>query len=777
MGRRWCMLLGVVRRRSCALLGLALVAGPAAAQDRDLAAFQDSLAGITGLRALRALASAPRDTGFAAALVEEGLVRLRLFELTDDPEELDRARRAFESAAERDPRSAWAQYGIGLALARSPELRIPSPGGVLRGFVLPQSLAEIVGQDPRSRARRAFRRALALDPMHARAARQLAALALLSRRKDDLEEARDALARIAAGGRADPEVAVALADVESALGHVGVAAEAAAEAVAAGGDATALHARAAALLRVPGREAEGAAAYFEGIARLTEEAAERYFEDLLPIVTPDEELRWRAGNLDARREWLRTFWELRAALAGEPVADRVAEHYRRLAVAHERYRRAGRRGAPPGGALLRQDPSEREFPFDDRGLVYVRHGEPDRVIQTAHSELRPNETWVYTAPDGTSRLFHFLKLRQGSDFRLVDDLLAALDPTITNLQLEPLIALVQDRAPYDPKYQALLARLNRAEAVRRNRNAAPRDLTDALADIRATSQALAAETRAGTLAALDRDSDRPRFERELPFYYDIFTFRGPRGQTDVTAALAIPGPMLEPAESADGRTLYALRLSFILVDTATGRISRVDTVYRYRAPRPLGEGEYLRTHVRLAAPPSGSAVHRLLVRNDADPGQGRLYGGPARVRDYSGGALLVSDIVLAEPDSGGTWRRGAASLALVPPRQFPAREPVTVFYEIYNLPAGTPYRTEIRLEPPAAPGPLARIGRLLGLGGGGSVRLRFEGQAAPGPDGAVQEIRRVASRMGPGRYRLRVAITDLAGGRTATSETQFLVLE
>ena len=745
------------------LLLLALPAS-AAAQQRDFTAFADSVAKIRNIAALRELDAASVASARDGSWIEAGLIRLRLHELTDDARDLERARAAFEEAERRDPSSAWAAYGTGVCLVRGPEIQIPSPGGILDDVVLAQSLAEVFGLDPRSRARRAFRRALELDPGHAGAAIELGRLALDSRVPDDLAEARDAVRTAAAYHPGDPDLLLALADLEAALGNQEASAAAAQEAVEAGADAAGTYAYALALLRTPGREAAGARAYLDAVEALTPAAAARFYEDLLPIVTDDEDLRWQTANLERRRAWLRAFWEERAALAGKTVAERIAEHYRRLAVAHERYRSSGKRGAAPGDALLREPAEDRVLPFDDRGIVYVRHGEPDHVIQTTHAGLHANETWIYTNPDGTSQSFHFVRLPNAPDFRLVSDLFAALNRE----ELDAAIALIQDRAPYDESLHGILAKL------RRVRDARIEDPGAAVADLRMERLEASAENRTATLAALERDTDRPRFDRDLPFYFDLYTFRGAAGKTEVTAAIAIPGELLEPVTSG-GETLYSVDVSLIVLDTAAGTISRVDTTYNYRSPDRLAKGEHLRTHVRLEAPPSDSAVYRISVRNAADRSQGHLYGGTLGVTDYRGGELMLSDIVLAEPDSG-TWHRGAARLALVPPRQFPAGEEVTLFYEIYDLPAGSPYEVEIVVEGGERSGIIPWLGRLLGFRRG-RIRLRFQGEARTDDLGRVQEIRRVASELPPGSYRIRVTVTDLSTGATATREKRFVFLD
>ena len=100
--------------------------------------------------------------------------------------------------------------------------------------------------------------------------------------------------------------------------------------------------------------------------------------------------------------------------------------------------------------------------------------------------------------------------------------------------------------------------------------------------------------------------------------------------------------------------------------------------------------------------------------------------------------------------------------------------PLRLFYELYNLPGNTQYRTEITISPMDSPVGLKRLKRLFG-GGQGTVRLSFEGAAAPGSGGIVQESRKVTTALEPGRYRVNVKVTNLMNNETTVAETKFLV--
>jgi hypothetical protein len=752
---------------------LFLIAGEARAQQNitDVDAFRATLAQDTDAAALRKreLALKPLIRKSTEAMLERGLVLMRLYELAPVDRDISHARGDLERAADRVPADARFHYAYGLANSVGHGVRIPSPLGILDGIVVGQSAAEAVGLDPISKAKGSFKRALRINPLLTNAALMLARLSLDSRDKENLRVAASALRHLHEHKQGGAVVPTLLSEVESALGNLEAATSAATAATATEApSSSALRAQAAALLRQKSQIDAGARAYFAGVEVLDAAAAEQYFDDLVPVASDREREQWSAGDLAARKAWLNRFWTVRAASGGVTVAERMAEHYERLANAHERYRRTGKRGAAPGGALVKEKYSDEGLPFDDRGLILVRHGEPDQVVRTSDVDLRPNESWVYQSGP-RNVLYNFVVLRDGTDYRLVDDVLLALDPSTRGIPAEAAVKLLTDRQMYEPRYAALASQFGALTSMSR------RNTIEEAAGLAAERrQRVAQDLREVALAALETDSDQPDFTGDLPFYYDLYSFKGEGGGTHVTVAAAIPGTSVS-ASQIGAQFIYSLQASLILIDTATSAIVRKDTTYTLRSSRQLGANEHLRLHIDLPAQNSKSALHRVVLRDLVTPGKGQLYGGPADMKDFTTSALSLSDVVLAEPGNG-TWRRGDATLGLVPPRQFIEGQPLRLFYEIYNLPVSTEYRTEIIMQPVEGETGFGRIKKLFG-GGGNGVRTQFDGVAPAAHDGTIQELRQVTAQVKPGKYRVTVRVTNLQNAQTVRSETMFVVLK
>jgi len=710
-----------------------ILAGPAASGTQELRMLHDSLAAVRDVPTLRTLEKQrARGNAKPTAAAEQGFIALRLHELTGDRNALKRARRAFEAAVRNDPADAWSQYGLGLSLARSPEGRPLYEGGSRGRIVLDDVAKGLFGRDVQTRARNALHAAASANPPVPNAAAELADFVLTNWHEDALPEARDLLRDLQRSGTASAADLLALARLESALGDQPGAIDAAEDAIAAGADRSlALLARATALLRLPGGEEAGTEAWLAGVESLSPEAARRYWDSLAHIATPAERKAWASADLETRRDMLKKFWDMRAALGGLRVPDRLAEHYRRLSVADSDYRRRTRYGAPAQNDL-RWLPAQQRSRFDDRGEVYVRHGKPARIIRSVNG-FGSGEAWIYILPDGTPRVFLFFDDR--GNYTLPNTLPCGSE-------------LLSAVAAYEARLGIFSIRCDPMSVA-----------------------SFSATMRGWYLDALESDSEYREFSRELPFLYDLYTFRGQNSKTTVVAAFAVPAKAVNPIQR-DGRVVYRLDVSLILADTAAGTVSRTDDSTRIARPERLRDRDMLRTHIEVEMPPSKSTLQRVIVSDPTEPGVGQLYHGPFRIPDYTGSRLMLSDLALAEPGPQGHWQRGNVRLSLVPTNEFRGGS-FNVFYEIYNLPAGVKYTTEVHIER-VRNSAGDRIRELFG-GDQNEVRFRFAGESTADASGTMQELRRVNAELAPGDYRLNITVKNLENGEEASTSRRFSI--
>ena len=202
---------------------------------------------------------------------------------------------------------------------------------------------------------------------------------------------------------------------------------------------------------------DGETAYFDGAATDDSALVAAYRADLAPIADDSDLARFDAASGAARAAFLRRFWTDRDRAELRQAGERIREHYRRLLYARRHFALTiWRRFYGPADAY--RSGSEE---IDDRGVIYVRHGEPAVRLKPFVFGLMPNETWRYGRADG-DLLFHFSAGYDGSgggdlyDYRLVEsvlDLRGAADAPVDQLLLSrsSLVAAVRPDAQLGPQ--------------------------------------------------------------------------------------------------------------------------------------------------------------------------------------------------------------------------------------------------------------------------------------------------------------------------------------
>ncbi|HET7042450.1 MAG TPA: hypothetical protein VFI13_10540, partial [Gemmatimonadales bacterium] len=227
---------------------------------------------------------------------------------------------------------------------------------------------------------------------------------------------------------------------------------------------------------------------------------------------------------------------------------------------------------------------------------------------------------------------------------------------------------------------------------------------------------------------------------------------------------AVPQRSLQGVSSPRG-TLYPIRVRYALIDLRTGKVAAsVDTTTNFVSTSPVPRGEFLVGRVPLRVPP-GRYVGRISVQD----GEAGMLSAPDTVVVPSPDSFALSDLVLGTPRTDLHWVRSAEdTVRFNPVGTFRPDAPLQLFYEVYGIPAGTAYRTEIKVTHPRPLGPLSALfGR-----GGSTISLRNEGESSARrmPVQTGLDI----SRLKPGGYTLEVTIE--VGGRKVRRRAPFQVL-
>ena len=544
---------------------------------------------------------------------------------------------------------------------------------------------------------------------------------------------------------ANPILWMALSEAEFGLGDPVPAMAAATRALELGADSSlALRARAAARMRMPGGEFEGATLYLQALERMTRASRSRFMADVRPLLTPVELDWWRSADLETLRPWIRNYWEHRSAMAGVRIEDRLAEHMRRVAVASRLYAPPGTGSGAAGYADVLQSPELNMLPFDDRGLVYVRRGPPLHEVHVATVDLfseLPSLAWLYGNVEGPVDVFHFARGGWGgSGYRLV--IASPCDPTYEGGRSGTLSPVsdgwVMDGVSVstDPEPPAVFCSGGDWRTQRAN------------------ARLNAIELRRQALRALAIESPREPFARPLPAYFEHYMFRGPNNTTQVVT------PVVVPVESG---VTQPVELLVTFADNGGGVVRRQATSSTAQAQvgRSIESGgeAWGVAYAQTTVVPADDAAYRVVVRDPTDPARGSMWGGSVAVRSFTGYGAKVSDLVVAGPGPA-TWVRDETRLFLLPRQSFEPGATARVFYEVYDLAPGSTYSTELTLRPMEE-----NLGQRVwrSISGTPEVSIRFDSQVPADAGSTLQELRSVGLPEAEGRYTLTVRITAQRG--------------
>jgi GWxTD domain-containing protein len=538
-----------------------------------------------------------------------------------------------------------------------------------------------------------------------------------------------------------------------------------------------------------------AEAYWNGCEGAGETAYKEYWLDIEVLATPEEMDDWdRFRRLPITQTdlcvHLRRFWNERALASAMEVKQRISAHYARVRFARDNYRRRGsRKGATFSNRLGRPTNSA----YDDRGLLYVRMGAPDRntsfagnpsIGQDAVSAecYQPNESWAYDYP-GETRVYHFSTLSGTDDYWMIENLgrvyrcgnpAASLSGTagaqITGV-LSPLNQssgvimpaaaslvlqdLYRSRQGLDPRYAAIAQQMDNQLGQNAFSSSATMSTGSEALDAQRALQQEREWTWADGMFAVDSVPDRPPVAADTRLLVEELQFLSPRdGMNRVWINAVIEADRLTPMQLPGGNFRYRVDARWVLVD-GVGESQTYNSSFEATTPRMLGRDESL--PVRMAADLyPGQYRYALLLRDSRlAPGRDQLSGNYRRVdmtvRELSAGAPALSDIAVAA-DSGGVWSPGGSIRLRPSPAHLTGADGVGfVYFEVYNLTPGGQYTTRIRLEPDDHDGD--------------TFELSFPSDGDTDASRMSRRLLRMDLRdTEPGRYVMQVTITDEATG-------------
>lgn len=476
--------------------------------------------------------------------------------------------------------------------------------------------------------------------------------------------------------------------------------------------------------------------------------AELIFEDAKYIVTEAELQQFRQPA--AARDYVDFFHRVFMLRDPTPAADnnvRLAEHYRRLLYAESHYVFDGFRTWFNSPDKLHQQ----KFPptfflndrFNDKGLIYIRHGEPDERAVTTGQALVSNESWRYQPTIASQEMiFHFVVDENaiGNNWRLT--------PFINDPQF------LEDRITWGTSYERLL-RGNPLEQM-------------ALEDDLAQQSREAVDTGFRT----DRHSWDKKVQPLNAFAYPAF-FKAPDGKSYFDLYYALPLPSSDDLAKAGamGATVLAEH-GVVLHDLQWNRVHRLHDQITKREIADPNQTPFLVGQYHFAVKPDSYHVAFFMQQ----PATKRVGGWKEdmRVPQFSDGQLAMSSIVLAssiEPataNDADLFVRHGLRLLPNPYKRFPRAKPVYIYFEVYNL---TPdaegksafvveYTTLLRKEKKSG---AKKVFSIFGGGAKPSTTLVMEREANAAT--SMEYLALDLARAGSGDFRLSIKVKEKSSGK------------
>ncbi len=492
--------------------------------------------------------------------------------------------------------------------------------------------------------------------------------------------------------------------------------------------------------------------------------------------------------------WLTRFFRDRDALALRTPNERLTEHLRRWVYVHQNFLIHRPDDAPihsEGLTDLDQaglfDDDEvadvmtevafgvprfttyvrTQWEIDDRGVIYLRHGEPARKVSSVAGP--PNESWSYYLPEGI-RVFHFLGSR-------------ALGTTAgtTLVAALPMNADILDaRSDMDGSYASVAAQLRNLQAANtmtRSRNGLMRLSGATPGDLRQNPvpppgsrlradvlQREVDKNRKAIAAGVSTDGYPLVFKTSLEAVVQVYGVGFGAGETRrILAVFAVPGRNLKPQPRPDGGPgmLYPINIRLIAMDRAGGHIIQLDTTRTFLSRDTLRGEQHLTGTLELAVPPGMYQIRALVTAPGVDAGASAGRDSvqiPASPKD-----LMLSDVILGR-EGGLAWTYAGTKIPLNPLNAFPKGGDAEMFYEVGGLLKGQQYEVTLAVRKPedkATTKPLT------------TVSFSFTAEAE------YQQVNRGIGlqQVKPGQYLLQVTVKETGTDRSVTRMRALNVLE
>ncbi len=492
--------------------------------------------------------------------------------------------------------------------------------------------------------------------------------------------------------------------------------------------------------------------YWKAVEEIKGKLDAVFIFDELKYIINDRELRnYRSLRSTLQlKNFFHTFWLKRNPFPAEHLNIRLKEHYERLLYAEKYFEYDGFRtwfNNPDKLNYLKYPESyDLNNEFNDMGLIYIRHGEPDDKVITTGEYVPINESWLYYKSSSTPRMiFHFVKENTAQN----------------NWRFSPIIRnakFLSDRFHFGPDYYDYY-------------NSDPLERMFIEQEIRKNSK---------KSVKIGLSTDQYKWDetvKQLNLVFDVVTFRDKNKNAEVIVYFAVPTNQFE-TDIKDTAQILTLKGGIAVFDLKWRDVFVQQNIFKLTQPENT-EGVLIDLF-KFSVPPD-SYRFTFYLKSD----QSNLlanYRFNRKIENYNNVSLSISDILLAfliRPATDSS-RFVKSDLFIIPNpgKQFLLKLPLYVYFEIYNLAKNrnktTSYTVEYRLN--LLKGTSKGIFHLLKgffkkSKSSVSIISEREGYKSSTSEFIVID----ASKLEPGLYELSVNVTDNISSLSAQKTVELIL--
>jgi GWxTD domain-containing protein len=459
-------------------------------------------------------------------------------------------------------------------------------------------------------------------------------------------------------------------------------------------------------------------------------------------VTEFRELR----EITEYKAFLRRFWAKRDPMPASADNLRLTEHFRRLLFTEANFRYDRFR-------TWHFNPDRQEFlsfpesyylnhEYNDRGLVYLRHGPPDDKATGVRGSTA-NISWLFNPEPGYEKIIlHFESIGEAGDWRLT--------PMVENM------AAVENMLLWDEAY----IRFWRGNDV---------FVRNEIANARKENSAAATST--------DRHSWSEKVE-PLPVYFTLANFRldDRRNICDLYIGFPIQ-TLLEPSGQD---TVVIVDLGAAVQDTSWNVLQRRNQFVKiHPGHQAIVRGQFIASYEFRLAPETYN------FSTYVDPVDLPALGGlkvRASIPSFHKDSLSTSDIQLAyfiaPEEKSKVLSKTNMQFIPNPARRFISTDPLYVYFEIYNLTPDEQGQTSFKIKYSAEDTENKKKGGFLGLFGAEQMTGISLESARTGTSESTAEFRILdVSQLEVGKKKLVIRVEDNNSGQWHETDTEFWLVE